>query len=151
MKKYTTENLESKLKLTKWGSFAIFIFGIIKFIFLDVNHGGNFEFIGTLLDGLLMPIIFFFMFLSVHFRLKKLKGSYINFIDNGVEFKSKSIVCKINSIDELESIKVNLKTVDIRTKKGDSYTFHFDDYFDFSTKKSIKEEFKNLENLKAVA
>jgi len=29
MKKYTTENLESKLKLTKWGSFAIFVFGII--------------------------------------------------------------------------------------------------------------------------
>lgn len=141
--KYTTEKLEKSFRTIQILALVIIAYSIIKAFFKDFSDFESFDDLGRYLDIILMPIGALFLLLSATNRKNKLAGNHISFRADGFSFKSNGNEHDFQSWNDIHSITIKLKTIEI---VGDDnfFTISLDDYKDFAEKKAIKADFEKV-------
>ena len=149
---FTTEKLEKRIKYTRILSVLMVSVGLLMVILGDFTKVSKLQTIWSILDGLFFIIMGIATFIPNYKKLKLVSGSFITFYksekNNAISFDFKSRDTEGENIqsNDLNSIIVNLKNVELVNNDGSSQIIEMTDYAKFIDKKAIKKMFGLMKN-----
>jgi hypothetical protein len=141
MEEYTTEKLISKISRSEGLAIAVICVGVVLLIFEEWTSVQSFRDSFKVLDSFIPLVLGIVLLESNRRRIKKLRGSYIRFDGELIEFKSRGVEKKYSSHEELESVEIKLDRILLTDLKGEQGIIYLDDYVGDGEQKQIKKAF----------
>ncbi|CAM1366446.1 hypothetical protein TOREUM_30532 [Tenacibaculum litoreum] len=140
---FNTTKAVKRSETNKYISIGLIIYGLIKLL----NFNWPYQFTTSSILGLgqviLFPILGITLLMSSFKKIKLINGDFIHFKENTLHIKSRGVEKETNEFDDIKSIKINLDDIIVSYADGLALKINLVDYTDTSTRKEIKNHFKN--------
>ena len=140
---FNTIKAVKRSETNKYISIGLIIYGLIKLL----NFNWPYQFTTSSILGLgqvvLFPILGITLLMSSFKKIKLINGDFIHFKKNTLHIKSRGVEKETNEFDDIKSIKINLDDIIVSYADGLALKINLVDYTDTSTRKEIKNHFKN--------
>ncbi|WP_299440304.1 hypothetical protein [uncultured Aquimarina sp.] len=140
---FNTQKVIKKSETTKYISIGLMIYGLIKLFSFNWPYQFTTSSILGLVQVILFPILGIILLISSLKKIKMINGDFINFKEDVLHIKSRGIEKETHGVDKIKSIKINLDDIIVDYIDGLSLKINLVDYTDTSTRKEIKNNFKN--------
>ncbi|WP_417785144.1 hypothetical protein [Tenacibaculum sp.] len=140
---FNTTKAVKRSETNKYISIGLIIYGLIKLL----NFNWPYQFTTSSILGLgqviLFPILGITLLMSSFKKIKLINGDFIHFKENTLHIKSRGVEKETNEFDDIKSIKINLDDIIVSYADGLALKINLVDYTDTTTRKEIKNHFKN--------
>jgi hypothetical protein len=150
-KRFTTIEFEKKMRLPLKIGIKLIIVGVVFLFFKDYNSINNIRSIGAFGDSFFFLTLGLILLIHSTKKDKELKGSFIEFRNNGFAFKSRLKEYQTDNLETIESINIKIDFIEILTKDNNVFKIFLEDYIDYKDKKAIKMCFQQLKELKTIS